>query len=381
MELRCEFQNLVWYHAPSDLYTCIITSAAITKPNTKIESIQGTHQPDKSNSDVEAILFSRTLVQYFPRGLSKVFPNLRALQIERCGLMEISRRDLIGLEGLEAIAIRYNGLKSLPNNLFTNMSKLTRISFLNNWLESLSSKLFWPIFDNNLLQIYLNGNTSIDSFYGPGDTGINQAESLAKLMDVIDINCRKPKRDDESAAHKIFSTKVTSGFEELWMSGRLSDFTICAGAEKFEVHKNILSIQSSAFSRIFEESESNEMEINGLSAGIVEDFLRYIYTGRISDHSNVMELFKIAAKMEVSALKYLCEEKILELLDPSNAEKIFDLAHAYSSDDLKVMAFNEIKKMFNGASLDNDLMNHPDCLKDLIKAKHIYDSLLQSLST
>jgi hypothetical protein len=59
-------------------YTCKVTEASITNPETTIKSFIGNHKPGKINKDVEAIYFLGTKVEYFPRGLHLIFPRLES---------------------------------------------------------------------------------------------------------------------------------------------------------------------------------------------------------------------------------------------------------------------------------------------------------------
>jgi hypothetical protein len=46
-----------------------------------------------------------------------------------------------------------------------------------------------------------------------------------------------------------------------------------------------------------------------------------------------------------------CAKKILDELDQSNAFKVFNIGQRYQSDELKVRAFEEIKKMISHIDL------------------------------
>ncbi|CRK90086.1 CLUMA_CG003804, isoform A, partial [Clunio marinus] len=97
MELFCDFKE----HGVA--YTCDIHFSAITIPNMNIQSITGTHLEGKSDEDVEAIRFKDTTVNYFPQGLNKIFPNLKTVEIDNCGLKSITQRDLVGLENIRKL--------------------------------------------------------------------------------------------------------------------------------------------------------------------------------------------------------------------------------------------------------------------------------------
>lgn len=373
MDINCEYKLETWGGERSELYTCKVTSAYITSPNTTIRSFIGTHFPGKGNYDVQAVFFDQTVVEYLPLGVHKIFPRLIGFSVFKCGLKTIAQDDLSGLENLTTFYVQENKLKFLPADLFANMQSLRGVSFWKNQLELSSSEVLHPIMNNGLNVVHFGGNSNIDAFYAPGTSG--SFATLKDLMAFIDKKCSKPT---ESAC---FKDKMLLGFKEMWSTGRLSDFTIIVGTKQFNVHKNVLSIHSAVFATMFlskkNETPPNDMNIQDLSVGAVEHFLRYLYTGELPDSTHAMDAFALAARMDVPEVKLACEGLLLKVLDQSNAYQMFILGNNYSSDKIKRSAFSEIKLMFPEASLPDDLMQQPERLKELIDGKRSYEAMIQ----
>jgi hypothetical protein len=251
------------------------------------------------------------------------------------------------------------------------MQNLKRIDFFCNKLEFVSSQLFKPIMNNVLTCVNFINNTKIDAIYGPGLS----KTSLDNLMRIIDEKCKKPIVVNSRVE---LIEDLARGFENLWISGRLSDFVIKVGSKEFPVHRMVLSVHSSVFAEIFEKDEqSKEMIIEDLSAEVVEDFLRFLYTSKVSENVNAMDLFAIAAKLNVQRLKLISENLIIKSLDQENAQKVFNLAHVYKSEKLKKSAFKEITKMFPNVTLPGRLIEDPEAVKELITLKLKTDSILK----
>jgi hypothetical protein len=89
-----------------------------------------------------------------------------------------------------------------------------------------------------------------------------------------------------------------------------------------------------------------------------------------------MDLFAIAAKLNVQRLKLIAENLIIKSLDQENAQKVFNLAHKYNSENLKKFAFKEISNMYADADLPDGLMNDSKSLKDWIDLKVQADCIL-----
>lgn len=375
MEIECTFDNLLW--KGQNVYTCVVRSASILKPNARIQSfIGGVHENGKTHEDVTGILFSDTQVECFPKGVDVIFPNLTHFSIKSCGLKSVSRVNLIGLRKIEKLYLAYNQLTSLPDNLFTDMPKLEFISFFHNNLEVLSSNILQPILKNNLTWMDFRNNTKIDAMYEAGVAG--SCATLEVLMDMIDEKCTKPVRNEQSFC---FKEKMIDGLKKLWTSGKFSDFVIIAGFKKFRVHKHVLAIHSSVFAEMFDENDvSSEMNIQNLSAEAVEKLLSFLYTGEISNNDHAFELFALASKLKIHELRLLTEEIIVNDLDNTNAFKVFTLGHRYSSETFKLAAFEEIRKMFPERKLADNLIERPDEVKELIEFKEKFEAMIQKLN-
>lgn len=375
MKVNCKLVDETWQFSDDKriLYTCKVKEASIKEPGTEITAFIGEHLPDRSNSDVVAISFNCTVVEFFPRGLQKLFPNLKALQIRSCGLKKISQEDVIGLENLEDFCLKNNELRSLPSDLFIGFQKLQEISFKSNKLEFLSSKLFEPIAANGLQYVSFTNNKKINSFFELGKK--KSVASLQKLMMVIDEKCHKPTEDKEK---EKFDREFAARFKELWTSKNYSDLTIVSGSEdengkpkEFAVHKNVLGTQSSVFAAVFKneikEKREEKMKIENFSTETIEEMLKFIYTGQLKE-SNAMDLFAIAGKYDVKLLKETTEKIILRNINDSNAIEVFSLAHLHNSDEMKRAAFRTIKEMFPETPLSDDLMENLENLEEIVTA-------------
>ncbi|CRK99746.1 CLUMA_CG013014, isoform A [Clunio marinus] len=386
MELVCKFNYCYWYTIGSK-YTSIITSSSITEPNTIIKTINGNHLEGKSDKDIEEIWFNGTTVNYFPQGLNKIFPNLKTVIIDYCGLKSITRRDLVGLENIQMLWCGHNKIASLPDNLFRNMNKLIYISFYDNDLHCMSSEVLKPILKNDLKYVDFSENRSIDAGYRDSSYTLliygNKVDSVAQLMAMIDEKCDKPMKDEQTFSNtnlkdnklpqrnKKLKDFKSDGFKELWTTGRFSDITIVTDTEKFKVHKNILAIQSSVFTSIFEDKmkdrPSDEIHLKNINVNIVTIFLKFFYTDEVDETeiSNLLEVFALAAKFKVENLMSVVEKMITDDLNDDNAMDVFKLACRFNCDGMKTSAFEVIQSMFD-EPLKDELMNQPEVIFESI---------------
>lgn len=372
VDIHCGFNYQDWSSDPSSnlsVYTCHVNEVRITNPNTEIRIPRNNHLPDKSNEDIQGLQFINSCLQFFPRNLHLTFPRLTYLRLRNCGLTTISRKDLIGLENLEFLSIHTNELQSLPSNLFFGMYKLKSISFYCNNLEHVSSKIFRPLLRNDLRFVDLGRNRKIDAFYEPGSQG--SVPSIKHLMRLVDEKCSSPK---ESETNDVFVLEFVKGFKQLWATGRMSDFVITAGTKKFHVHKCVLGMQSSVFEAIFNndmrEGHTNQMKIVDLSASAVEDFLHYFYTGDTPNDVNAMEVFVLASMYDVTELQLVCESLIIDNIDETNAHEVYTFGQLYDLEHLKGLAVVYLKTMFPDVTFEDDLVDEPENIKEIVDVIH-----------
>jgi BTB/POZ domain len=215
-------------------------------------------------------------------------------------------------------------------------------------------------------------------------------KKIEELIRIIDAQCFKPlvianssKLQTEEKISNQHEKELIDGFGKLWTTGKFSDFVIIVnGSKEFRVHKCVLAIQSVGFAEMFDSDENaSEMKIEDLNAEAVEEFLRFLYTGKLANKTkNSFELLALASKLKVHELKSLTEEMILSDLDDTNAYKVFTLGHRYESETMKTAAFEEIRKMFPDKKLADDLVENLEKVKQLIEAKLKFESLFQELN-
>lgn len=186
----------------------------------------------------------------------------------------------------------------------------------------------------------------------------------------ITKKCEPPIPTNEAVSDYSSTTELIKGCNELWVTGRLADFTISVGSKEFRVYKFVLTSQTSVLEAMFEndleEQKLNTLVIKEFSATSVKDFLQYLYTGQIMNTANAMELFALAARFNVPGLKSIFERIIVRKVDESNAHEIYSFGHLNNSKKMISSAFAVFQKMFPEANLRKKLMENPESLNDVI---------------
>lgn len=131
-----------------------------------------------------------------------------------------------------------------------------------------------------------------------------------------------------------------NGFENLLGNEKFSDAKIIVGSHTFNVHKCILDVRSEFFSAMFnsemKEKSENKVKISDVSPEVMQELLRFIYTGRVNNMSNLkMELLVASDKYMIEDLKNMCEEALIQGLKNENVPTMILFAEKYSARNLK----------------------------------------------
>lgn len=372
MEIACKFKTL------SSNYCCFVTSSYIDQRAVKIKEFKGEHEAKKSDRDVDLLYIHYQRINFIPRGFTENFGNLRSLKITSCDLRELIRDDFIGLDFLEEINFSSNSITFLDDDLLADMLKLKIISFSENEIIYVSSKLISHL-DSQLKIADFSSNVIVDCSYNSDSINSVSFKEFLNQMDSGWMESRESAVQVES-----FGKGLAAKFEGLWDSKRFSDFTIIADAKEFQVHKSVLGIQSPVFSEMFADNSSDaqaQLTLDGFSSGAVEEFLAFLYTGTIPnatpEETNATDLFRLASKYEVPQLKEISQKIILNNIDDLNPLEIFVLGDEHNEQNLMKKAFKLIQEDYD--DIPDDLLEHPAAVKELVEAKDKLEEVLQNI--
>lgn len=124
-------------------YKCEVVEVKVLEPIQFISNISGQHFAiHQSNHDVNYLWISSSVCHYMPIGLTKFFPNLEALRIEKSGLRSIQKFDLYEFRNLSVLLLNDNKLMTLDIGLFEFTPNLKHVDFLNNYIYHVDPIIF-----------------------------------------------------------------------------------------------------------------------------------------------------------------------------------------------------------------------------------------------
>lgn len=191
----------------------------------------------------------------------------------------------------------------------------------------------------------------------------------------------KNSAEETEAKNDFSQDDVTTKLSKMSVSYRKANVTIIANdGTKFHVHKNILAVKSPVFEKMFKnDSKVRQFEISEFSTDAIMQFLKYLYTGAIEDEQDVLELFEIAATYKVHKLTAICEEILLNNLHSSNSVQVFTLAHRFEVPALKQKAFEGIKRILNRENLPSKFLDNPKDVEKLVNSVHSRERKIQEV--
>lgn len=158
------------------MYYCIVEDNQIFEnARIEIDSIDGTHERNKTIDDVRGLKFDNiTSLNFFPQNLQNFFKNLTLIQVRSSNLQEITQDDLL-FENLQYLYLDKNNLKTIEAPLFQHNKKLKIIWLDMNEISQIDTSAFDRLDDLNKLD--LSNNNCQTSF--------NYAETRTEVLEVV----------------------------------------------------------------------------------------------------------------------------------------------------------------------------------------------------
>jgi len=368
MEVNCRFYECETVFI-GKIYCCEVNDDIFFgERGQKITKFVGEHLAGKSDDDVQRISFQdKKNLQFVPRGLTKTFKNIMALNFVNCSIKSITKKDLSGMPNLKLLWLHDNKLTSLPGNLFEETTKLEFVSLSTNKIVSIGAYLFDPL--ENLKYFELLNNITISKRFD--STGKHSSVTLNEFKQEIREKCT-PK------AVTSMNKRLITQFKGLFLLDSFKDCTISIGDNNFKAHRLVLAAKSPVLRKMLTENpDANELQLENVNADIFEILTGAMYgelkTDDFDDATILQELLHATNKLEIIELKMIVRETLLEKVDSDNAADLLILATKCNEKALKSKAFEEIKNYLNDKKIKDSAINDPEGLKELMEIRQMYE--------
>jgi hypothetical protein len=335
IELECKYNELI-----SRGYYCEVQNAILisSKDDREIFEVRGQHMSGKNNDDVKTFYCKDKKVNFFPRNITKFFPNIATIFINWADLQEIQKEDLKPFgRKLKNLWLGSNKIRVIEGDLFYFSPNLERIDLSRNKIIHIDSRAFDVLEKLHSLWVNTNPCTSNDN-----QAWYNHSKVLQIIGDVE--KCKDPNRflmkilPSEEKIEKVstqisklmleisnFATKLTETIEELEKNVKTS----------IEELKNLNSKIEENLSQKISKIES---KVSALESKIIDNYERTSLFGpKLDQHKSEMTTL-------VSKLTEKCENDKNELknfIKTENFKNFNETWKIYTTFDQKISKINE----------------------------------------
>jgi hypothetical protein len=181
--IKCRFNDDI-FNLLRTIYRCEVDNdlEITTGDSAVISSVSGTHEDSKSNDDVEGFYAVRKTIQVFPKGLDKVFKNLKVIRMDDCELKEIHQSDLKVFPELIYFFAVDNQIEVIEKGLFDFNPKLEVVGFA---YEKRITSIDPNVFDNlnSLIYLFLAKIPCVDQ------TASDSRKQVQEVIKIVKSNC------------------------------------------------------------------------------------------------------------------------------------------------------------------------------------------------
>ncbi|XP_058790485.1 speckle-type POZ protein-like isoform X2 [Phymastichus coffea] len=108
---------------------------------------------------------------------------------------------------------------------------------------------------------------------------------------------------------KKSKNKLVDDLKDIWKTKKYTDAVLVVKGEEIPVHKTILTARSPTFAQIFKDNNSSKVYIDDFEPEVMEELLRYMYTGRIKKLIKYLKDYSAAAnKYNLKDLREICDK-------------------------------------------------------------------------
>ena len=145
-----------------------------------------------------------------------------------------------------------------------------------------------------------------------------------------------------------FTNNMLDNFVHFRKEGEMVDFCVKVDNKELHCHRVVIAACSPVLYRMImtamKEGQSNEVDLDGVQAHIMERILQYMYSGEMSIKQNqLVNMVQACDYLQVLDLKEQCLQRVPHILTPNNAISWYHLANLLSLDKIKKYIFSLFK--------------------------------------
>ncbi|KAL7011740.1 hypothetical protein ACKWTF_014421 [Chironomus riparius] len=197
--------------------------------------------------------------------------------------------------------------------------------------------------------------------------------NLSKDLEVLRDQIMKLEAENK----KLKESGILADLKKIFHDEAFKDFTVNVNKEKsFKIHKLLFAARSSVIADMIRNNpEDFELNLQDIPLPIFEVLLHFIYNDSAPEHEddNLIATYAAAGRLNIVDLKNLTAQKLMDKIDEKNAFRVLELSNKYGNDELRLKAFEEIKKALSDYKLTDEFSKKPEKIKKLLEMKKKMD--------
>lgn len=359
-------------------YTCFVKNQIIEPGKTLIFPKFNLLFMDMKKG-IRALEFSDCKLFETPKRLTDTFKYLESLSIRNCFLKDITRADLSEFKHLKQLFIISNEITELSADLFDDVEYLEAVSFYQNKITTIAPELLSSV--KNMKYADFRQNATINACFAiapythPNGDYYSRISSLNNLIEIIGFHCT-----GKNKTKRLKGTGLTEDLRKLISDEQLADLTLFVGDEQFKVHKYVMAARSPFLASMIRESpKASELMLSDFKAETFKKIIDFMCNENFPVDGEITEVYDAAGRLQINELKDFCAEELLETVTDENALEILLLSNKHGNYDLKMKAFNTIKKMFPDKKFKDDLADDPETIQKMLFVRKKLEEEFESL--
>jgi hypothetical protein len=178
---------------------CKALGLVITERDLIITSINGQTESYYHTQNVKSLNFFEQTMNFMPKGLEKLFPQIETILFYYSDLKELKKEDLAPFPMLKNLWTSANDLETLPSNLFEANPEITHVHFYNEKLKFVGENILSPL--KKLTWADFLSNLCIDKW-------ALTKEEIPALISELHSKCKPPQLCKPEPQEELLNTTI-----------------------------------------------------------------------------------------------------------------------------------------------------------------------------
>jgi hypothetical protein len=319
IDMKCKIRGWTYTDNVVTSNYCYAEGLVITEPNQTITTINGQTETYYHAQKVKSLKFNSQTMNFMPKGLEKLFPQIEQIIIYRSKLKELKKEDLAPFPMLKDLFISRNDLETLPSNLFEANPSLMYVKFNGNKLKFVGENILSPL--KKLIWADFERNPCIDKHAA-------SKEEIPAVIAELHNKCKPPQETKPEPQQELLTTTIKD-FESIVDSQNKKILDLSS-----KLDENVKSLEK--FNESFDSAETNltesQLKVEELESKLVES--SELREENINLTKQLEECEAISSENQENFEKLQAKLKICETLSKKAEKEIEDLKLAI--DEMKV---------------------------------------------